>query len=476
MAAIVKRGIKTFSWTLFGSGIGFVFQILAAKLLGAVEYGRANVIIGLSLSFVTILNFGFTWLIVKELATKPNKKNEILSKFFYTYTFLDILTLPIVFLVIYKLLIKVNMYNTKNVIYTIVLIYFNQFFILYSKYLIGMKKQHLDAFIKGFIVKTINIALFFIFYFKFNNYTSIIVSQILSFLIPIYLLLKDIIKIKIDIHDFIYIIKNSWQFYLLTITYSLYNNVSKYLQKVYVSNEFVGYLSLGLTLSTIGVLLGGVLANLAMPEFAQYWKNKNFIKLKELFQKVSRYNTYIMLPIVIFIISNLDILLKLLGEDYKKGNFIISILVIASFFNSFVGPNGTLLNMSDKQKFEIINGLSTIIIGFVLGIILGPRYKWGIAISIAFTTVFVNVLKFIEVVMIYKIYPYNSKTLLCIFLSGIISILAFSVTKNIDNIIIWFLVNSFVIILLIVITFVFSPITEDREIIKKIMKTFGRLK
>ncbi|WP_129408531.1 hypothetical protein [Marinitoga lauensis] len=82
-------------------------------------------------------------------------------------------------------------------------------------------------------------------------------------------------------------------------------------------------------------------------------------------------------------------------------------------------------------------------------------------------------MKFIEVAIIYKIYPYKSKTLFYIFITGIISILVFSITKNISNVIMWFLINSIVIFIIITITFMFSPAKEDRKIIRKIMGKIG---
>ena len=88
---------------------------------------------------------------------------------------------------------------------------------------------------------------------------------------------------------------------------------------------------------------------------------------------------------------------------------VLLLVLVSQFFNSFVGPNGTLLNMAGKENKEMQNGIVKLVIGLSLGFVLGPLFEWGIAMSIAVSEIVINILKLIQVKKIYDIYPYNIK-------------------------------------------------------------------
>ncbi|NUU95858.1 hypothetical protein XO10_06150 [Marinitoga sp. 1135] len=462
--SLVKKASKTFLWTILGNLIGFGMQLYIAKILGATEYGKANVIFGITGMYVVFFNFGLPWLIVREISVSDTKKSDkILSEYIILYWILDILFFPLIYYITKYSLIKSNMFSSINIFYVIVLFLLMQISDIIFNYYVGKRKQNISSFIKSFLIKIIFMVSFFLIYIFIYDYKALVISQILSLIIPTIILIKKFsFPYKLN---FFHIIKNSWQYYLLTVTYSLYTNISKVLQKIYSTNEMVGYLSLGIMLGTLGDILGSVLANIAIPEFASYSKNKDYEKIKILFQKISRYNTYIILPIVIFTLFNLKRLISFLGKDYEKGFLIISIIVISKFFDSFVGPNGTLLNMSGHQKFEIFNGLTMIFVGITTGIILGNKFEWGIAASIALSAIIVNVLKFIEVGIIFKIYPYTKYTLFYILINSFLYSLVFYLTKGLSSILFWIIINGIITIIAIIFFFVFSPIKEDKNFI-----------
>jgi O-antigen/teichoic acid export membrane protein len=475
--SIVKRSLKTFLWSFMGSLLGFIFQIIVARYLGPEEYGKANVLLGLNGTFLIFLNFGLTTLLTREIATSYEDPKLLLSKYTYIYVLLDLLTFPIIFFFLKKLLEKVNMYNIINVILVLFLTYLNQFSNLLTSYLIGIKKQDINAFLKNFFIKILNlIFFFFLYYFFLDNYLLILIVQLMSLLLIFIIFSSQLrfkkIKLNSLLSFFKEVFKESWQFYLISILYSLYNNISKYLQKLYTSERITGFLSLGMSLSVIGLMLGQILATIMMPEFAENWKKKDLRKIEYLFKKVSRYNAYIILPIILFTITNIGRILDFLRYDSKEGALIVSLMIISSFFNSFVGPNGTLLIMSQKQKYEIFNGIILISTGFGLGLFLGVKFEWGIAFSIALSIFIVNIIKTIEVGILFKIYPYSLKNFLYIICFSFIIFLVFDIAKSVKNLFLFFALNSVIIVFSIVFFFYFSTEKDDRLLLKNVMKKF----
>ncbi|KLO21174.1 lipopolysaccharide biosynthesis protein [Marinitoga sp. 1155] len=469
---LFKKSVKTFSWSFLGSGLGFVFQLLIARILGASEFGKANVILGFVGTYYTLLNFGLPTLLIRESAKNKNNSINLFSNFFYLYFILDIIFLPVIYFTLRYSLRNIGLWNIFNIVIILLIIFLTQTANLLYAYFIGIKKQNYTSFLRDTLTRLIRIFSFFLIYIFISNYISYILAALISFFVPLFIALFRIKKIKnIKIK---WILINSWQFYLISITYTLYNSLSKILQKLYATNETVGYLSVGITLGSIGVILGSSLASVSMPEFAHAWKEKNMKKIDLIFKEVSRWNAYVMLPIVIFLLLNIKRILEFLGKDYANGTIIVSIILISQFLNSFVGPNGTLLNMSGYQRFEIYNGIAMIITGTTIGILLGPKFSWGIAVSLAIATIIVNLLKFIEVGIIHKIYPYNIKTFVYIILEGFYSFILFLLFKKINQTILWFLLNSILILVTIIFTFRFSPNIEDRNIIKKFINKILR--
>jgi len=210
------------------------------------------------------------------------------------------------------------------------------------------------------------------------------------------------------------------------------------LQGTFSNEEAVGALSLGLSLGMIGNLFGAAFSSVAMPGFSINWRDRNFAALKETFMNVSRWNAFLVLPIVLFLVVNITRLMNFIGWKSNDLSWIILIIVLSQFFNSFVGPNGTLLNMAGRESKEMINGFLKLCVGLLLGFSIGPFFTWGIALSIGLSEIVVNISKLIQVRKYYGIYPYNMKQLrfLCTMTAG--EFFAFyGISKAISNEFIW---------------------------------------
>ncbi len=467
---LFKRGIKTFFWTLVGSTLGFVFQLYAAKVLGASEYGKANVVLGISGTFVVFTSLGLTTLLVREVSKFPSNSREILSRIFSTQVLVDLLSLPVILLVAFRVLKRVELTSPIYAFLTISILFAIQLNTITYSYYNGLRKQSFSSFVTNFLGRVLKVIAFFTFiYFSKINHLSFLLATIISFVPGMFLVFYNLNGFRIK--GVFEIIGSSWQFYTVSILYSLYSHLSKVLQRMYAGDEEVGILSVGMTLGTIGTLLGMTFATIAMPEFASAWKEKDLERIDKVFKDVSRWNAYIMIPVVVFFLMNLERILSYLGKDYSKGGTIVGLILSAQFFNSLVGPNGTLLNMSGYQRFEIYNGMAMIAAALSSGLILGPRTEWGIAFSVAISIFVVNILKLFEVRKIFGIYPYRKRTLFHIVLFTFVS--GFLSSFKIKSSFLWFTYSALWIVGVISLSFIFSPEGEDRRMITKLIRKLG---
>ena len=467
---LFKRGVKTFFWTLAGSTLGFIFQLYAAKILGASEYGKANVVLGISGTFIVFTSFGLTTLLVREVSKFPENSREILSRIFSTQILIDLLSFPLILPIALHLLKKTELTSPIYTFLVVSILFATQLNSITYSYYNGLRKQTFSSFTTNFLSRVLKIIVFSVFmslskidhlYFLAATIVSLSPGAFLAFYNLKGFRIKGVFEI----------IGSSWQFYTISILYSLYSHLSKVLQRMYAGDEEVGVLSVGMTLGTVGTLLGMTFATMAMPEFASAWKERDLERINRVFKDVSRWNAYIMIPVVTFFLTNIERILSYLGKDYSKGGLIVGLILSAQFFNSLVGPNGTLLSMSGYQRFEIYNGIAMIAAALSSGLIMGPRTDWGIAFSVAISIFVVNVLKLLEVRRIFGIYPYGKRTLLHIALIALVSGVLGSLRVKSDFL--WLVYSALWIIGVISLGFILSPEKDDRRMIARIARRLG---
>lgn len=463
-----KESAKTFLWTTSGAAIEFAIQMIAARILGAAEYGKANLVLGYTTIIAVVLGLGLPPVVTREVSKNPKFSRGIFSYFALISVFVDGVFLVLVILVTkwYFERLGLPLYDVWFVIAFLFVFHLSSVF--YS-YLIGIRRQSFASFLKFFTVSSIKtvVFLFLIFLYPKIGHESFLIASASAFLIFCLFSITHLGK-PFKISE---IFKDVFQFYAISIIYSTFDNLAKVLQGSFSDSEHVGYLSVGQTLGKAGMMVGMVLATMAMPEFSYYWHKGEKMRVEEIFKQATRWSVYITLPMIFIIMFNIEDILKILGKDYRSGEGIILTILLAQFFNNFVGPNGTLLNMSGNQKYEIFNGILSLSTFMVMVFLIGRKFPWGVALSLSIGIVAINILKMIEVGTIYKIWPYTKKTL--VFLVVIASLQAFTF-KFFSTLKIGSFgklgLSGVIFLLFLIITFALSPEKEDRKIFHRILR------
>jgi len=261
----------------------------------------------------------------------------------------------------------------------------------------------------------------------------------------------------------------SLPFYYVQITYGIFPSLSRIIQKEFSSYEMVGILSISLVLGGIVTMFGSVIAQVVMPSFSRSWANKDYTQITNIFHDSTRINAYIILPLAIFTLINSEKILNLFGKGYVGGSIILCLIFISSFFGSIVGPNGTLLNMSNNQRYEILNGILGLIGAILITIIFAPIFFWGVAFAIAMSEIIRNCAKTIEIHNIFGFWPFNHNIFKYLCIVCFFQSLFFILFRYISDPSIWLVVNSLTVFLAIVFNYYFSPMTQDRTLIFSIL-------
>lgn len=461
----ISSSFKSFFWNVLGAALGFIFQMLAAKVLGAEVYGQANYYLGYVSTITIFICFGLQTYIPKYISVTQNKE-EMFSEVFWTYSILFIISDLIIFIILMS-----SGLTTFQVTLISILAYFTTLSEIILAYNISVGNAALGMFNRKFLYSLLNVGMFVIScVFITKKYYSYIIIMILSyFFTTMNFVVKNTTKPKFNFS----VIKSSLGFYIIQLIYGLYISYSKVLQKDFGTFETVAVLSISLTLGSLVAMLGDNFAKVSMPLFSKYWDEKNYMKLKETYMTTTRINCYLVLPIALALILNSKKILGILGKGYNGGEIIFVFIMISQFINSFTGPNGTVLVMTRYTKFEIFNGLIKLITAILTITVLGEKYIWAVAGSLALSEIVVNILKTIEVRLTVGIFPYEFKSI--IYIIGLVcseGILLYTIAR-IENILLWIITMFGALVVIYVITFCFSPNVEDRSFIKQVLKKFS---
>lgn len=449
--------IKAYIFSIFATVIGLSLNFLLARVLQAEKYGSLQFIVSLFSTISSILIFGFTSFIVREVGTSNNPKT-IMSNCYSLYIALSIFLFPIIFYVLFNYIGQTNgdCFNCVLIILTAFLMGIDS---LFTSYFLGKGKYHFSIVFETILPKGI-ILLFSIISFALNK-VSIIYNNYLLIYFSIYLIISLLALIKLfrgfnisfKKEDIITI---SF-FYGTTITYSLTSNMVKVLQgAVYNNNVALAIISVSSSIIALVNVFTNVLNNITKPIYAFHYKRNDIDSLIKTYRFATRTNSYIAMPLFLFFITQGFHFLSFFGDSYLEYPLIIVILSISSMVSCITGPNGTMLSMAGKEKYELFNGVTHFSVFIVSAFLFSFNPVYGLCFSFLFSEITVNILKFVEVWFFYKRPPLDIKTILSLSIILVVDFGCIFFLRYIDKTIVWFSVGLIVGIAVVVLNFILS--------------------
>lgn len=154
------------------------------------------------------------------------------------------------------------------------------------------------------------------------------------------------------------------------------------------------------------------LQRFCQPMVAEYWKNKELIKLEKLYERVSSIS--LIFGFIIFIVSWTlkNKALDFLPSQFDEFMMLLLIVLIGRIIDMYSGLNGLILLSSKKYKIDIVFTLFLLVITVLLNIVLIPKYGViGAAISTSAALILYNLSRLLYVFIVFKIHPFAKKQL-----------------------------------------------------------------
>jgi O-antigen/teichoic acid export membrane protein len=104
------------------------------------------------------------------------------------------------------------------------------------------------------------------------------------------------------------------------------------------------------------------------------------------------------------------------GGAYETGAAALAVLATGQLINTVAGPLGQVINMSGRQYLTMTNNALVATLNALACVFLIPRYGMvGAASSTAGSLTLVNLIKLVEVRLLFSMHPFGRQTLRVVF-------------------------------------------------------------
>ncbi|MFA6626966.1 MAG: hypothetical protein WCT17_00340 [Bacilli bacterium] len=471
--------LKRVSWKkilpILFSGLSAIVSLMTtyfvARPLGKEIYGIVQTYVGI-INIVSVIGLiGMQYFLNKETQFADNKKGFFTKCFLLVNCWL-IIVFPMFFVVSYYLL---SSFLASNII-VILMVFFCSYLLIsitmISSYLLGTYKTILSS-LSTFIPKFLLLICSIVAIFAFNKneefpqiylflYTGCYLITTIPFLIR--LIRKTDFRFgKKQLVSLLF-------FFLIASTYTLNTSLAKVIGTLYYDSTgaLTGTIALSVQIISICHIFTTTIASLSRAVFASLKNEKE--ELIRFCQKINRINAYFIIPFCTGICLQAKYLLSIFDSGGINGYSaewpILVVLTIGLLLGTLLGgPNGTMLAMSGHEKLETINGIINIGVFLLFAFLLKGIGAIGLALATTISEIVVNVIKYIETIVIYKKSVFTWKILLHFIIIFIISAACFFGLSFIGKFNIYVLLVLDVIVggALIVLFFAINPNKEDKR-------------
>jgi len=472
----LKGGLGLFLNRIIITLINFVFVFIAARFLGPTKFGLLAILISVFTIVEIFSRFGLHNTIQRFLSGRDEEGS---GRNYGTILLIGSVSTFITFIILFfsASFISKRIFNEPELVY---LLRYLSIALLFSTPLelsraVLIAKEKINSIV---IIDVVNYAVRLILFVSlFLIFSEIIVviwainiGYFSSLVVAIIFLKKLSLKPKFNYSKNSYrkIFNYSLPILFVGLSYVISHQTDRLMIGIFSTAFAVGIYALVSKLSELLHFLHGSFLRIFMPIASDSYRSGNLDDIKKSYCFINRWVS-ITNSIILMIFAGFGKkIISLFGEDYSvlTSYKILLIIGIYSFFVTWVGPSGALLQMTNKQRVELINTIVFILLNILLNYFLIPIYGvFGAAYATLISGVIRNLMQIIEIRIIYNFYPFdkNHLFLLSISIAVVIAVYFFGSYFNID-VILALLSIGFIFL------FTFLSITDEEKSIYNKLK------
>jgi O-antigen/teichoic acid export membrane protein len=204
------------------------------------------------------------------------------------------------------------------------------------------------------------------------------------------------------------IINFSYPIYLADLISTFGGNIRTVLLGAFSTIAKVGIFAIATQLNQVGNVFHLAIVTVSMPIVSELYDNQDREQLSRFYQTMTKWTFTLNLPFFLIIVFFSESLLSIFGKSFVDGAAALSVLAWANLINTGTGICGVLLDMSGRTSIKLVNSIVAFSSNIILNILLIPRWGlMGAATAALASTVITNVLRLLQVYIIFRLLPYN---------------------------------------------------------------------
>jgi len=380
------------------------FVVIISRYFGAEQFGYYGTANTYNLVIYTILSFGSSFLLTREIASDPST-----CAFYYnTISKLRVLFFGIVLLlftfflsfIAYPLPLKLLIF--LFIIQGFVKSSLQQVFAMFQ----GYKLFKLQVLIEVFVYIGLVICALIVWQAKMSI-VNLGVLMLITFLI-IWLLSLLVIKKKLMTFDFfsewkkdelLYVLNRSLPFFFGTVIGILYHRVGILLLGWVDGQYEVGLYVAPYDMYEASLFIPATVGNVLFPTLVQYIQKKDYAFIHTNVNKINYYLLLILIPIIVmFLLGGKDIVILFFGNEYQKSGLVLQIVSVSLIFHVFNNILGRLLYAMNEEKYQVKITIYSLLFNVLTCFIFIPVFSFnGVAIAAVLSFLFSFMLHYYKV-------------------------------------------------------------------------------
>lgn len=380
--------------------VPYVSRVLGAEGVGIYSYTYSIVYYFMIVSMLGINNYGN-----RTIAKTRENKYELSKNFFSIYFIQIVMTMFMLLCYLVYVFIFLNKYKLVSMLQIIYLISvmfdINWFFFGLEKFKVTITRST--------ILKLLSLILIFLFVNDVNDvwiYTLILSgSTLLSQLILLPFLIKEIIFVKIKFSDVKKHIKPCFILFIPVIAISLYKIMDKIMLGLLSTIEEVGYYEQAAKIIDIPMGIVTALGTVMLPRISNLVAKGDNSSILKYIEKSIKFMMFLAFPICFGLIGISDNFIPIfMGNDFMKSSVLVNYLSVTIIFLSFANViRKQYLVPMEKDKLFILSVIVGAIVNLIINLILIPEYQ---SIGASIGTIFAELsVMLYQVIAVHKELP-----------------------------------------------------------------------
>ncbi|MBU2996138.1 oligosaccharide flippase family protein [Cellulophaga baltica] len=427
MGIVLKQSLNNTIVTYLGFGVGAINTLfLYTRFLSDEYYGLVSVILSVATVLMPLLAFGVPNTLVKYFSDFNDAKTK--DGFLTLMLILPLfLILPVALVSYFAYDVIGNFLGKENAIvkgyvwYIFIIGMAMAYFEVFFAWAKVQMKSVFGNFMKEVFVRVCITILLILLHFEIITIPNFLIALVIAYALRMLVMKIYAFKLRMPKLSFNFpkntkaILSYSSLIILGGSAAVILLEVDKVMINQFIEIEYVAYYSVAIYIATVISVPSRAMHQITYPLTASLLSTKNYVELKDLYQRSSVTLFIISGLIYILILLNLDQLYLLLPSEYGGGFMVVFLIGLAKVYDALLGNNNAILYNSDYYKTLLIMGILLAVITILFNLVLIPQFELiGAAIASFLAISIYNTIKIIFVKKRFGILPFTSDILVII--------------------------------------------------------------